>query len=35
MRSIGAASQALDLMIQRVTDPTRKTFDKFLYQHGE
>ncbi|KAG1820418.1 acyl-CoA dehydrogenase/oxidase [Suillus subaureus] len=34
MRSIGAASQALDLMIQRVTDPTRKTFDKFLYQHG-
>jgi acyl-CoA dehydrogenase len=35
MRSIGAASQALDLMIQRVTDPTRKTFGKFLYQHGE
>ncbi|KAG2370033.1 acyl-CoA dehydrogenase/oxidase [Suillus spraguei] len=34
MRSIGAASRALDLMIQRVTDPTRKTFDKFLYQHG-
>ncbi|KAJ8585305.1 acyl-CoA dehydrogenase NM domain-like protein [Rhizopogon salebrosus TDB-379] len=34
MRSIGAASQALDLMIQRVTDPTRKTFGKFLYQHG-
>ncbi|KAG2152941.1 acyl-CoA dehydrogenase/oxidase [Suillus clintonianus] len=34
MRSIGAASRALDLMIQRVTDPTRKTFDKSLYQHG-
>lgn len=34
MRSIGAASRALDLMIQRVTDPTRKTFGKFLYQHG-
>ncbi|KAG2158888.1 acyl-CoA dehydrogenase/oxidase [Suillus bovinus] len=34
MRSIGVASSALDLMIQRVTDPTRKTFGKFLYQHG-
>lgn len=34
MRSIGAASYALDLMIQRVTDPTRKTFGKFLYEHG-
>ncbi|KAG1755932.1 acyl-CoA dehydrogenase/oxidase [Suillus lakei] len=34
MRSIGSASRALDLMIERVTDPTRKTFDKFLYQHG-
>lgn len=34
MRAIGAASYALDLMIQRVTDPTRKTFGKFLYEHG-
>jgi len=34
MRSIGAASRALDLMIQRVTDPSRKTFGKFLYEHG-
>ncbi|KAN0097686.1 Acyl-CoA dehydrogenase/oxidase, N-terminal and middle domain containing protein [Tylopilus felleus] len=34
MRSIGAASSALDLMIQRVTDPSRKTFGKFLYEHG-
>jgi acyl-CoA dehydrogenase len=35
MRSIGAAQMALDTMIQRVTDPTRKTFGKFLYEHGE
>lgn len=35
MRSIGVASKALDLMIQRVTDPSRKTFGKFLYEHGE
>ena len=35
MRSIGAAAQALDLLIQRVTDPTRKTFGKYLYEHGE
>ncbi|KAK7695655.1 hypothetical protein QCA50_000291 [Cerrena zonata] len=34
MRSIGAASQALDLLIQRVTDPSRKTFGKYLYEHG-
>ncbi|KAG8218414.1 acyl-CoA dehydrogenase NM domain-like protein [Butyriboletus roseoflavus] len=34
MRSIGVASRALDLMIQRVTDPSRKTFGKFLYEHG-
>lgn len=34
MRSIGAAQMALDLMIQRVTDPSRKTFGKLLYQHG-
>lgn len=35
MRSIGAASKALDVMIQRVTDPSRKTFGKFLYEHGQ
>ncbi len=35
MRSIGAAQMALDTMIQRVTDPTRKTFGKFLYEHGK
>lgn len=35
MRSIGAASQALDLLIQRVTDPSRKTFGKYLYEHGK
>ncbi|KAA1466174.1 acyl-CoA dehydrogenase NM domain-like protein [Dentipellis sp. KUC8613] len=34
MRSIGAAQVALDLMIQRVTDPSRKTFGKYLYEHG-
>jgi len=34
MRSIGSAQRALDTMIQRVTDPSRKTFGKFLYQHG-
>ncbi|KAI6164922.1 acyl-CoA dehydrogenase/oxidase [Pisolithus thermaeus] len=33
MRSIGAASYALDLMVQRVTDPARKTFGKYLYEH--
>ena len=35
MRSIGAAQVALDIMIQRVTDPTRKTFGRFLYEHGK
>lgn len=35
MRSIGAAQMALDLMIQRVTDPSRKTFGKYLYEHGK
>lgn len=35
MRSIGAAQIALDTMIQRVTDPNRKTFGKFLYEHGK
>ncbi|KAH9978065.1 acyl-CoA dehydrogenase [Lactifluus volemus] len=34
MRSIGAAQMALDTMIKRVTDPSRKTFGKFLYEHG-
>lgn len=34
MRTIGAAQMALDLMIQRVTDPSRKTFGKYLYEHG-
>jgi acyl-CoA dehydrogenase len=34
MRSIGLAEAALDQMLQRVTDPTRKTFGKELYQHG-
>ncbi|KAI0049593.1 acyl-CoA dehydrogenase NM domain-like protein [Auriscalpium vulgare] len=34
MRSIGAAQVALDTMIQRITDPSRKTFGKFLHEHG-
>lgn len=34
MRSIGCAQYALDLMIQRVTDPAKKTFGKYLYEHG-
>ncbi|KZW03959.1 acyl-CoA dehydrogenase NM domain-like protein [Exidia glandulosa HHB12029] len=34
MRSVGIASRALDLMIERVTDPTRKTFGKTLAEHG-
>ena len=34
MRSIGVAQRALDLMIERVTDTSRKTFGKYLYQHG-
>ncbi|KAF9008702.1 acyl-CoA dehydrogenase/oxidase [Cyathus striatus] len=34
MRSIGAAQASLDLMLQRVTDPSRKTFGKYLYEHG-
>lgn len=35
MRSIGVAQYALDLMLQRVTDPAKKTFGKYLYEHGE
>ncbi|TFY83849.1 hypothetical protein EWM64_g176 [Hericium alpestre] len=34
MRTIGAAQIALDTMIQRVTDPSRKTFGKYLHEHG-
>ncbi|KAF7301469.1 hypothetical protein MIND_00712300 [Mycena indigotica] len=34
MRSIGVASEALDTMLRRVTDPSRKTFGKYLYEHG-
>ncbi|KAG6890947.1 hypothetical protein C0995_000904 [Termitomyces sp. Mi166 len=34
MRSIGVAQAALDLMLERVTDPGRKTFGKYLYEHG-
>ena len=34
MRSIGVAQRALDLMITRVTDPTRRTFGKQLAEHG-
>jgi len=34
MRSIGAAEVALEIMLQRVTDPTRQTFGKHLYEHG-
>ncbi|KAG8995917.1 hypothetical protein FRB94_008710 [Tulasnella sp. JGI-2019a] len=34
MRSVGLAQRALDIMLERVTDPTRKTFGKHLYEHG-
>ena len=34
MRAIGLAESALALMVERVTDPNRTTFGKFLYQHG-
>jgi hypothetical protein len=34
MRSVGAAQMALDTMLLRVTDPTRKTFGKQLHEHG-
>ncbi|KAI9492479.1 acyl-CoA dehydrogenase/oxidase [Zychaea mexicana] len=34
MRCIGMAEQALDLMIARVTDPSRRTFGKTLSEHG-
>ncbi|THV03324.1 acyl-CoA dehydrogenase NM domain-like protein [Dendrothele bispora CBS 962.96] len=34
MRSIGAAQNALDTMLRRVTDPKKKTFGKYLHEHG-
>lgn len=34
MRSIGIAQASLNLMLQRITDPSRKTFGKFLHEHG-
>ncbi|KAJ3040547.1 Acyl-CoA dehydrogenase member 10 [Rhizophlyctis rosea] len=34
MRSIGMAERALQYHILRATDPTRKTFNKLLAQHG-
>ncbi|WVQ75974.1 hypothetical protein IAR50_005610 [Cryptococcus sp. DSM 104548] len=34
MRSLGIASRALDIMLQRVSSPNRKTFGKYLKEHG-
>lgn len=34
MRSIGIAQAALDLMLERITDPKKKTFGKYLHEHG-
>lgn len=34
MRCIGMAERAVDLMLTRVTDPTRRTFGKMLAEHG-
>ncbi|OCF45832.1 acyl-CoA dehydrogenase [Kwoniella heveanensis CBS 569] len=34
MRTIGIASRALDILLQRVSDPNRKTFGKYLKEHG-
>lgn len=34
MRCIGKAERALELMIARVTDPSRRTFGKVLAEHG-
>jgi len=34
MRAIGMAERTLDLMIARVTDPSRRTFGKVLARHG-
>ncbi|KAJ3384038.1 hypothetical protein HDU92_003787 [Lobulomyces angularis] len=35
MRQIGFAERALEYHILRVTDSSRKTFGKFLFQHGD
>ncbi|RPB05681.1 acyl-CoA dehydrogenase NM domain-like protein [Choiromyces venosus 120613-1] len=34
MRAVGAAERALEYMIARVNDPSRKTFGKLLSEHG-
>ncbi|RUP47656.1 acyl-CoA dehydrogenase/oxidase [Jimgerdemannia flammicorona] len=34
MRCIGVAERALDLLLARVTDPSRRTFGKLLAEHG-
>ncbi|CAJ0625639.1 5380_t:CDS:2 [Entrophospora sp. SA101] len=34
MRSIGMAERGLELMLLRVTDPSRRTFGKLLAEHG-
>ena len=34
MRCIGMAERSLELMIARVTDPSRRTFGKKLAEHG-
>ncbi|KAK8847464.1 hypothetical protein IAR55_005322 [Kwoniella newhampshirensis] len=34
MRSIGIATRALEMLLQRVADPARKTFGKHLREHG-
>ncbi|KAK4705057.1 hypothetical protein P7C70_g1151, partial [Phenoliferia sp. Uapishka_3] len=34
MRTIGAASKALEYMLLRVTDPRKVMFGKMLYEHG-
>ncbi|KAG0365209.1 hypothetical protein BGZ54_006773 [Gamsiella multidivaricata] len=34
MRAIGMAERSLDVMIARVTDPSRRTFGKVLARHG-
>lgn len=34
MRSIGTAERALNMMLERVSDPARKTFGKMLKEHG-
>jgi acyl-CoA dehydrogenase len=34
MRAIGMAERTLDLMIARVTDPSRRTFGRILARHG-